>query len=258
MSAFLDPGAQAALDGYLTRLDAVLPQAWVYLTGSAALDDWQPGRSDLDLLVVVPDEDSLGEAELDALEALHVAMAGRPYLDAVYVHRDQLGKPGSAGVPGAVDGVFGRDRDAINPVLWATLDRHGIAMRGPAVCTLGAGPELDWLREWNLANLTTYWRPWADQARALLAGRDGDAPVAAGNLAWAGTGPGRLHYTIATGGIMSKTASADYTTKLFPEYATLLARAKAWRLGDDTQTFTTADGLAGCDLIESVIDDARA
>jgi hypothetical protein len=57
---------------------------------------------------------------------------------------------------------------------------------------------------------------------------------------------------------MSKTAAADYTTKLFPEYAALLARAKAWRLGDDTQRFTTADGLAGCDLIDAVIDDARA
>jgi predicted nucleotidyltransferase len=30
----------------------VLPGAWVYLTGSAALGDWLPGHSDLDILVV--------------------------------------------------------------------------------------------------------------------------------------------------------------------------------------------------------------
>jgi aminoglycoside adenylyltransferase-like protein/nucleotidyltransferase-like protein len=256
MSVILDPGARAALDGYLAGLDTVVPDAWVYLTGSAALDDWQPERSDLDILVVTSDE--LGDCDLDALDAMHAAMPGKPYLDAVYVHRDQLGKPRATGVPCAVDGVFSRDREAVNPVLWATLDRYGIPVRGPAVCTLGAGPDLGWLREWNLDNLKSYWRPWAAWARTVLADRDADAPAKAYSIAWAGTGPGRLHYTVATGAIMSKTAAADYTAKLFPEYATLLARAKAWRLGDGTMAFTTPDGLATCDLIDAVIDDAEA
>jgi hypothetical protein len=256
MSAILDPGAQTALDGYLARLDMVLPDAWVYLTGSAALDDWQPGRSDLDLLVVTPAE--LGDADLRVLGALHAALPEKPYLDAVYVQRDQLGQPDQAGVPCAIDGVFQRDPHEVSPVLWATLDRYGIPLRGPAVCTLGAGPDLNWLREWNLDNLTSYWRPWSVQAREVLAERAAQAPVAAHNIAWSATGPGRLHYTIAAGGIISKTAAADYTAKLFPEFATLLARAKGWRLGDPTMTFTTPDGLAACDLIDTVIDDAKA
>jgi hypothetical protein len=71
-------------------------------------------------------------------------------------------------------------------------------------------------------------------------------------------GPGRLHYTIATGGLLAKTAAAEYTARHFPGFDELLARAKAWRLGDDSVTFTTADGLATCDLVEAVADAARA
>jgi hypothetical protein len=69
-------------------------------------------------------------------------------------------------------------------------------------------------------------------------------------------GPGRLHHTVATGGIISKTASADYTARLFPEFAGLLARAKAWRHGDDSVTFTRTDALATLDLVEAVAADA--
>jgi hypothetical protein len=36
----------------------------------------------------------------------------------------------------------------------------------------------------------------------------------------------------------------------------LLARAKAHRRGDDTTTFTVADGREACDLIDAVADDA--
>ena len=61
----LGPQAEPALDDYLARLDAALPGAWVYLTGSAVLDDWRPGRSDLDILTVTPrplDEPGLDHA----------------------------------------------------------------------------------------------------------------------------------------------------------------------------------------------------
>jgi predicted nucleotidyltransferase len=46
--------ARAALDEYLTALDAVLPRIarGIYLTGSAALGDWQRGRSDVDIVTV--------------------------------------------------------------------------------------------------------------------------------------------------------------------------------------------------------------
>ena len=70
-------------------------------------------------------------------------------------------------------------------------------------------------------------------------------------------GPGRLHYTITTGGLLTKTAAADYTARHFPEYAEPLARAKSWRLGDDTVQFMVPDAQAACGLIDAVTADAR-
>src|ERR1700744_2053669 len=80
---------------------------------------------------------------------------------------------------------------------------------------------------------------------------DGDGP-------WAALGPGRLHATITTGEIISKTASADYTARLLPDYGELLARARACRLGQDARPFTVADGYAACDLIDAVVNDAAS
>lgn len=246
------------VDRYLKPLDAVLPGAWVYLTGSAALGDWRPDRSDLDFLVVT--EHELGGADLDALAALHAAAPERPYLDAIYVHRDRLGgkpDPGAPGFPHAVDGKFRPDGPAGDPVLWATLDRHGITVRGPDAATLGVAPDPDWLREWNLGNLESYWRRWAAQSRGILATRAPGAPAPPEAIAWGVTGPGRLHATIATGDIISKTAAADYTARLLPQHATLIAAGQAWRLGDGSRTFSTEDAHAVCDLVDAVIDDAR-
>lgn len=242
----LDDDVRAAADRFAGLLDQIeLREAWIYLTGSAVLSDWYAGRSDLDLLVVT--DGPLGSGDLDTLAALHAAAPERPYLDAVYIPRDKLGTPattGSAGFPHAVDGVFRRDGHRGNPVLWATLDRHGVAVRGPAPSTLAAAPDADWLRAWNRDNLLTYWRPWAERVRATVTELEPGAPVPAYPVVWAATGPGRLHYTIATGEITSKTAAADYTASLFPEYADLLARAKAWRRGDDAVEFRVADGRA--------------
>jgi len=250
--------ARSALGTYLGLLDTALPGAshGIYLTGSAALGDWRSRRSDLDILTVTTCH--LDDSDLDALAGLHAKAAGRPYLDAIYAHRDGLGQDprrGSPAIPYTVDGVFHRAGYRPDPVLWATLDRHGLTVRGPAAADLGVSPDPQWLRDWNLGNLSSYWRPWAASARARLADRDPNSPLPADVVAWAVLGPGRLHYTIVTGGIISKTAAADYTAQHFPGHAELSARTKAWRLGDEASTFTTADGLAACDLIDAIIDD---
>jgi hypothetical protein len=252
----MTPDMQAALGTYLGLLDQALPGlvSGVYLTGSAALGDWQPGRSDLDILTVL--KRPLSDDELDALEALHAKASERPYLDAVYVPVSSLGAADGPAFASAVDGVFARARHEPEPVLWATLRRHGVTVRGPAASALGVEPDPWWLREWNLGNLRSYWSRWAAGVRGVLAERPPDAPAHPKSVEWGASGPGRLHRTIVTGEIISKTASADYTASLFPAHEELLRRAKAWRLGDDTASFTSAEGLAICDLADAVVADA--
>lgn len=256
----LEATARAAIGHYLDLLAPVLGEAveGIYLTGSAALGDWLPDRSDLDILTVV--SRPLGDADLDALAALHASAADRPYLDAIYVGRADVGQrlpPDHPGVPHAVDGTFRRDGYRPDPVLWATLHRYGLTFRGPAAAELGAAPDPAWLRAWNLGNLESYWLSWAADARVRLAARDPEVPLPAEATTWGLLGPGRLHYTIATGGLLAKTATADYTARLFPAYAELLARARSWRLGDDTVQFMVPDGLATCDLIGAITADVR-
>jgi hypothetical protein len=245
------------LDAYVDLLDTALPGVvhGVYLTGSAALGDWRPGHSDLDILTVTTRP--LATSDLDALAALHAGVARRPYLDAVYVHRDQVGAR-DGDLPHAVDGEFRRDGHTPDPVLWATLDRHAVTVAGPPPAGFRAAPDPAWLRDWNLRNLDTYWRTWAAGVRELLAVRDPESVVRTDTVVWGVLGPGRPHHTVATGEIISKTASADHTAALCPEYAGLVTRARTWRLGDATVTFTATDGLAMCDLIDAIVDRAAA
>lgn len=253
----LPPDAQSALDEYLANLDEALPGLYrgIYLTGSLALGDWQPGRSDLDILVVTNRQ--LTDADLDALAAVHAETPYEPYRDARYIPHDALGlRPDrqGPGFPHAYDGVFKRDEYYPDPVLWATLHRRGVTVHGTPAAELGVAPDPVWLREWNLANLfDDYWKPWAWQSRGIAAARNPADPYPTFAAVWGLLGPGRLHCTIATGEIISKTASADYTARLLPEYADLLERAKAWRLGGGEVAFTFGEAVTTCDLVYAVI-----
>jgi hypothetical protein len=256
----LPEAARGALGGYLAALDEALPgfAEGVYLTGSAALADWVGVESDLDVLVV--SSRPTGGKDLDLLGSVHEGR-GQPFVDAVYVTWDQIGlRPGQdfAGVPAATDGEFDAEANGyvLNPVLWATLARHGITVRGPGADTLGAEPDPQWLRAWNLENMTAYWTPLAASLRGPLGQRDPGSTLNAKATVWCGTGPGRLHKTIATGRIISKTECASYVADLFPEYAELLARVRAARLGSDAVGFTVADGLRMLDLMDAVAEDA--
>ncbi len=252
---------QQAADRYLKALEATLAPDMVrgvYVVGSAALGSWRPGRSDLDVLVVL--DRPMTASDLAMVGEMHAmleaARADGPHCDGHYVTPDTLGVRSEAGVPTVVDGVLDPEPHRTDPVLWALLDRNGITLRGPKASELGAAPDPAWLREWNRANLESYWRTHVGY-RTHLAQQDPESLVDPYLLAWEATGPGRLHATIATGEIISKEASADYTAELFPEYADLCAKAKAYRLGDETVTCTTTEALRVIELVEAVCISAK-
>jgi hypothetical protein len=227
--------------------------------GSAALDDWLPRRSDLDVLVLTDSEPA--EDDLDILEDLHDHLtrdSDLPHVDAMYVTVGGNGAmPNEGGYPHVVDGVFRREGYEPDPVLWATLCSHGVTMRGPEIKTLRVRPDPADLRSWNRQNLESYWRPLAADVRAQLRHREPDSFASPLAVVWMALGPGRLHCTIVTGEIISKTAAADYSAQRFPEYAELLDRAKRWRHGEDAATFTVTDARRVVDLIEMIIKDAQ-
>jgi Nucleotidyltransferase domain len=238
----------AALPGFVTTL-------WV--TGSAASGDWRPDRSDVDFVAATSRVPEL--ADLEALAAVHAVRAETHY-DGVYVAAAELAAPPSAEEPAAhvVNGEFGSGPCGLcTPVGWLELRQDGIAVRGPAPASVVAAPDPDALRAWLLGNLRGYWSEEAAHVERVAAGRSAAAPVGGEPVVWMTLGAPRLHATLATGRILSKTATGGYVAAHFPAYAELAGRCVAWRAGRDVP-FTFADGLAAAELIRAVVSATEA
>jgi hypothetical protein len=249
------------VEEYLAALDAALPDRVeaVYLTGSVALGDYQPGVSDIDLVVVLDTAPSPGDVA--ALRAIHEARPGRPYLDATYLSREQFAAQpvNTEIVPRAVDGVFRADQPAgqLNPVTWAELAAGGIVVRGPAPADAGVRVDAPALRAWNIQNLHTYWAGLVARGREVADERPYDAEVPVDVLVWYVLGAPRLLYTILTGRITSKTGAGEWAASRFPAYAKLIDRCLQAR-GGAAQSATVADIALACDLIDAIIAEADA
>lgn len=242
----ISPPIEGPVRRYLGIVDRLLPGRVVgfYLVGSAALEAFRPGRSDIDFVAVV--DGDVGRADLRRLRAVHAASGLRTTATALgrgqvtlpgtcngaYVRAADLVRPVSTIVPvashtGAMFSV-GRAFD-VNPVQWATFATRGIAVRGPEVGTLGLDPEPEKLREWNLANLRSYWVPWGERIR-----RGAGPQVRAASRwwsAWGVLGAPRLHHTITTGQVISKEDAGAYARDTFgPRWRPLIEDALAHRL----------------------------
>jgi aminoglycoside adenylyltransferase-like protein len=140
-------------------------------------------------------------------------------------------------------------------VLWLTLQRYGVPVRGRSATSLGVEVDLEALRTYNLSNLRTYWQGQGEAIRRFVAGLESGSEVDAEYAAWVLLGPARLHYTLAETDIVSKSGAGAYVATRFPEYAQLAQRAVRWR-GGGAEIFTAGDLSAAATLIDLIADDA--
>jgi hypothetical protein len=247
------------VEAYLNAVDRARPGlvSALYLTGSVALGDFRENCSDVDFIAAVTR--SLSTNDLDELRRVHESLPPRPHLDGVYLTAADFAAQPSAGesAPYTLNGEFHPSGECfqLNPVLWAELAQDGVTVRGPQPIVAIDGERL---HEWNLANLRDYWQPYVASARAIMAGRDQDMPLPYPEaLPWLVTGPPRLHLTLATGEIASKTKAARYAAALFPNWAELVDKALAVRGGAGVVP-VVADMVDACDFANAVIIDAMA
>ncbi|MBZ2199295.1 nucleotidyltransferase domain-containing protein [Occultella gossypii] len=260
-----------AVDSYLGWADRLLPGRVVgaYVFGSTALGAYRPGRSDIDLLVVLDDKPVTGR-DLRRLRALHASQLPRVLVglartrhlfatcNTAFVRRADLGLPVTRIEPvGSHVGhefVAGAAFD-VNPVMWQVLASRGIAVRGPEPAELGLDPEPGRLRAWNLANLRGY---WAGQAGRVEAGAD---PMRAAAVEWCVLGPPRLHATIATGTVLSKQEAGTYAIRTFgPEVEPIVTVALATLAGEPLPVAPLRDEwrVRTAAFMRRVIEDASA
>ncbi len=232
----------------------------VYLVGSVALGDHRPGISDIDTLTVT--ERTLDDSDAEAaLRAVHGCLApdlvGVCY-DTTYIPVDWLADAPDAGAvtPFSLDGELHVHEAAfqVSPPTWLEL-AGGVAVSGPAPSDLDIADVSEPLREWTIQNLKTYWDDSATRMRQVLVERPAGQEAKADVVVWHALGAPRLHATLATNQIISKTDAGEYAADLWPEFADLAFRSMAWRAGEAV-TFRTVDGLAAADLVDAVVADA--
>lgn len=244
---------------YLHAVDQALPGyvRGLYLVGSAALGAWQAHASDVDT-VILTSRPATGD-DLARLAKIHAGMPRSPHLDGVYLDpaMARAWATDRPVVPFVVDGTLRTDQPCgeLTPVLWLTLRRYGIHVRGPAVADLGIRVDPEQLRRYNLDNLREYWQQRAATFPAEMAEVAPDTVMDPGIVTWFVLGPPRSHHTLAHGDIISKAAAGEYLARLLPEYADLAHRAVRWRAGAVEQ-FTATDLVAAGDSVHAVADDA--
>jgi len=174
----------------------------LYLTGSAALDDFRPNTSDIDFVAVTATP--LDKAAIAALTRARGRLRkrfSRPFFEGLYVTWDELKH---------------EPHSACDAVTWQTLAHYGIACRGPRPADLGIWTDRPMLTRWTLDNLDTYWRRLLNRSSNFLSPRSWMALTGYGAV-WIVLGISRLHYTLATGDIISKEGAGLYALRTFPE-----------------------------------------
>ncbi|MBK3405229.1 DUF4111 domain-containing protein [Methylorubrum populi] len=217
----IHPLARRAADAHLAMIDTAAPGLIeaLYLVGSAAMDDFRPAISDVDFVAVGrsrPDQ-----AELAALSEAHARLAGDPSipaLDGIYVTWDDL-RAGPLAVP---DGPCVKQGRLIatgcherHPATWSMLSASAVTVRGPLCAGTLIWRDPARLETWILATIETFWRPWLKRASERRSA-ESEAALEAAVVERVALGMCRLHYTLATGTVPSKSDAGLYGLITFP------------------------------------------
>jgi hypothetical protein len=252
------------VERYLRLADDALPGHidGLYLVGSLALDDYKSGQSDIDFIAATPNR--LVSGELETLQRIHATLQTEhpwPWFSGIYVTwTDLSANPVRASeVPFHLEGEFGASGgfDA-NPAVWLTLRKYPVALRGPASPSVWHDDAA--MRRWTLDNLNSYWQGVVEQSRSIEGPGPGAVVAIDQALAWCVPGVARMHFTIATGDVTSKSGACRYVLSTLPERWHQVAReALTLRNGEPRQSGNRLSRRQDVlDFMQFVIDDANA
>ncbi len=249
--------AQSLAAALLAALDRAAPGAAtaLYVTGSAALDDFYVGKSDLDFVAVVARALSAEEGA-----ALVAALPEARRYDGVFFEAGDLAAgPDALAGPRLTlaDGAFALRGDGgqRNPVTWATLAQSGAAVRG-------ALPEDLWrddarVAAWVRENLRGYWSG-RRRAAARLLSRAGVQSLSAWFCEWCVLGVARQHVTLTRGRIVSKSEAGARALAAFPAHRRVIEEALRVRAGEGAARYASPfarrrDVLAFMEVVEGAV-----
>jgi hypothetical protein len=237
LSPTVYPEVNTALREVLASVQAILGPRLrgMYLVGSLAVGDFNPGSSDLDIIVVA--DDALSEDRIAALRDFHLRFEGSdsPWatrLEAVYIPQDDLRSPATASVSYP---QVERDRPFFVEPLepgWSvqryTLRKHGVVIVGPEPRELLDSVDPDEMRRDGAIIAHT----WLDQAEHDPTWLDWARPRP--YFAFVVATLCRLLYTLETGAVASKPAATRWAQQTLDGWwADFIARSWEARHDDD-------------------------
>ena len=202
-----------------------------YLTGSLTYDDFVPGRSDIDFLVIV--RETLSKDAVKKIEKFHFDLE-RSFpqwcerIECSYLPVRELKNilPPKNPRPYFGGGKFYAEADYGNE--WIInqyfLYHYGVAITGPEFKSLCGPIDICDVRKACVADLFKEWMPKANDP-AWLENSHYQAYLVL-NLC-------RIIYTINRGEAASKTISAKWVQREFPDWAGLVQLAMDWKYGMD-------------------------
>jgi hypothetical protein len=254
-----------ALGTYLEIADSAHPGLveGLYVVGSFALDDWVPGASDIDVVVVTAEpatDDDFGR--LLTIHALLTEQQPLPHIDGPYLAWGDLVVEPATGLhrPWALQGRLHHDGDCfeISPITWYTLATYGVTVRGPDPRTLGIPTDLEARVRFVVDNLRSYWSTVADDV-ATACERQPDRSFDAESFVWCALGALRLHYTAFTGDVTSKKGAGEYGLQAAPDrFHTVLGAALTMRADGEQGDVLPGHMADAAALIRWVVDDVTA
>ena len=191
---------QQLLDGFVTSVRQVAAVEAIWLHGSLALGDYQPGRSDLDVVAVVSSPPPDAVAELHRRLIRQFPLAGK--LHCSYMLADQLADASVRHVTFAQERYFDRP---VTPVTRRELALSNLALFGPSPSSLLPATTDAELADFIRRDLREFWLP----AVARWTNWYADIWVDLSLLTIA-----RAHVTLTTGELITKRAALDVLPSL--------------------------------------------
>lgn len=155
----MDDETARLLDRFVAAAGQAVPLVAVWAHGSLALGDYQPGRSDLDLLAVVPA--AITSAQRAQLQAAHEALTRdaplATHLHCSYMTRGDLTNPAADHVTWAHQELFERP---VSPVTRRELAQGALILHGPGPDGLVPPVDDSTLAAYIRDDLRSFWYPY--------------------------------------------------------------------------------------------------
>jgi hypothetical protein len=146
------------LERFTASAADVIPLVALWAHGSLALGDFQPGRSDLDLVALVATD--ITDEQRGELQRMHEALICdeelADKLHCSYMARDQLASAGRCHVTWAMGELFDRP---VSPISRRELRQGGLTLYGPPPAALVPAITDQELNDHVRAQLRDYWYP---------------------------------------------------------------------------------------------------